>query len=52
VRWQVLVDEMAKRHDWATVLLVYSPRHPRPFRVAAITTAMLSLMFTNALLFK
>jgi hypothetical protein len=50
--WQLLVREMGRRHDWFSVVMVYSRRYSRPYRVALITTATLALMFFNALLYQ
>lgn len=42
---------MGRRHDWLSIVMVYSRRHSRPYRIALITTVTLDLMFFNALLY-
>lgn len=49
--WDLMLSEMAERHDWFSIAFVYSAVYPRPFRIALIVTATLVLMFLNALLY-
>lgn len=49
--YDLVTREMAKRHDYFSVVFVYSKIYSRPFRVAIICTTTLLLMFTNAVLY-
>ena len=46
-----LVKQMAHRQDWFSFVAVYSQAYPAPYRMAAILSVTLALMFMNAMLY-
>jgi hypothetical protein len=40
----MLLLEMGRRHDWFSIVMVYSRVYPRPFRIALIFTSTIALM--------
>jgi len=49
--WEMMLTEMSERHDWFSIVFVYSAVYSRPFRIALIVSATMVLMFLNAVLY-
>lgn len=49
--WQLALRVLSTRHDWFAIAFVYSTLLPRGVRVAMVTTATLTVMFLNAVLY-
>ena len=44
-------DNLKEKHDWFSIIFVYDQKMPRPVRTVLITAAIITVMFTNAVLY-